>query len=197
MSISLHLIQPRAPFGPPERVSELVEVWKRSDGLFTHATHPGGRPTFSDLLTLCRPGMVNVIANADIFFDAKGVAQITHFYAALTEEHRYKTALALSRWDMRPDGTSVLYDHPDSQDVWVVYGLPNPINIPWPLGVPGIDNRVAWELINAGFKVLNPSKTIRTYHLHEVRWRSYEQVASPRLIERVPPPYSYAKPVTL
>ena len=36
-----------------------------------------------------------------------------------------------------------------------------------PLGVPGCDNRIAAELLyRYGYNVLNPSKSIKTYHYH-------------------------------
>lgn len=197
----VHLIQPREPFGPPERVEELREGWKRSDGLFSDYTHPEGRPTFSDLFTLCRPGYVNVIANADIFFDAQGVALIELFFAGLHEVVKYKTCLALSRWDIQPDGTSKLHEHADSQDVWIVYGQPT-IDAPFTMGKAGCDNSLAHILASAGFNVINPSKSIKAYHLHNVQWRSY--LVNPGgtarggdKIERIPPPYHLVKPSAL
>ena len=64
-----NLIQSRELFGPPDRQEELREVWKRNEGLFDHYTHPEGRPTFGELFRMCKPGMLNVIANSDIYFE--------------------------------------------------------------------------------------------------------------------------------
>jgi hypothetical protein len=196
-----HLIQPREPFGPPERVEELREVWRRSDGLFTTATHPAGRPTFSDLFTLCRPGEINVIANADIFFDAKGVSLISLYFDARADEARYKTCLALSRWDVKPDGTSALWNHADSQDVFIVYGQIT-VDAPFTMGVPGVDNRLCHILKEQGLNVINPAKSIKAYHLHNVQWRSYlaNPDGSPRggdKIERLGPPHHRVQPTSL
>lgn len=51
--------------------------------------------------------------------------------------------------------------------------------------VHNCDNRLAHELKEAGFEVLNPSKTIQTFHLHDVPIRSFVEGE----VQRVPPPY--------
>ena len=185
-----HLIQPRELFGPPERQHELDTCWRRNEGLFDKYTHPKGRPHFAELFTLCEPGMVNVIANSDIYFD-NGI---------LTARPDHGECFALSRWDIQPDGTAKHYDQPDSQDVWVVYDGPHCIPATFPMGVPGCDNSLAHILIQAGYRVSNPSKTLKGYHLHLTHYRSYlaNPSESPRgadKIERIPPPYALVKPI--
>ena len=57
---------------------------------------------------------------------------------------------ALSRWDL------------DEDDI--------------PLGIPGCDNRIAYELKEAGYEVINPSKRVKTYHYHLSNYRSYKEI---------------------
>ena len=184
------MIQSRELFGPPERQDELREVWRRNEGVFHHYTHPQGRPTFTELLRMCRPGVINYIANADIYFE-----RVDHHPP---EGHVW----ALSRYDIDPTGAAVLWDHADSQDTWIVAGGPHEVDAPYPMGVPGCDNALIHALQQAGFAVTNPSKTVCSYHLHLSKFRSYldNQQGDGRggkKMYRIPPPYGHAKPTTL
>lgn len=186
----LHLIQPQTLFGPPERQEELRLCWGRNKAVFDEFTHPEGRPTFTELFAVCKSGRINVIANSDIYFE-----RLAHYPPP-------GEVWALSRYDIDPTGTPVLWNHPDSADTWVVNGTLRPMDIPWPMGIPGIDNRIAHELQTAGYTVKNPSKTVRTYHLHLSHYRSYleggnGQGRGGRKLQRVPPPYAMVKPTEL
>lgn len=194
--MSVHLIQSADLFGPPERQAELQRVWKINEGLFDRITSPQGHPTFRELFLMCLPGVVNVIANADIHFDPMGLALVTKYFSALQHQ---KTVMALSRWDVRPDGKAYLWDHLDSQDAWILYGAPHEIEADFPMGVAGCDNRLLHNLRAAGYGVVNPSRTIKAYHLHNVEWRSYlvdnkGKARGGNKIERIPPPYAFEKP---
>lgn len=185
-----HLIQCRELFGPEERQAELKECWKRNEGVFDEYTHPEGRPTFKELFALCKPGMVNVIMNSDLYME-----RLAHYPAE-------GEVWALSRYDVDPTGAAVLWNHRDSQDSWIIHGGPHDIDCPFPMGVPGVDNRLIWALQKASYVVSNPSKTIRTYHLHLSQFRSYldngnGQGRGGLKIERIPPPYAFAKPCEL
>ena len=192
----LHLIQPRKLFGPPERQAELLECWRLNDAVFDAVKAPKGRPTFNELFALCKPDAVNVIANSDIYFDASSAAMI------LARTDWGRITYALSRWDVDEHGSAVLWNHADSQDAWIFGGVPSGIDAPFPMGIPGCDNRLAWLIEQAGYTVLNPSLSIHAYHLHNVKWRSY--LADPegkarggQKVERIPPPYKLVKPTTL
>lgn len=187
--MKIHLIQSRELFGPPERQDELREVWRRNDQVFTDQTHPEGRPTFTELFRMCKPDAVNVIANADIYLER------------LAHHPEPGHVWALSRYDVDPTGAEVLWDHVDSQDTWIVYGGPHEVDAPYTMGVPGCDNALIHALRTAGFTVTNPSKTIRTYHLHLSQYRSYldgeGQGRGGRKMYRVPPPYGMVHPTEL
>lgn len=201
-----HLIQSRELFGPPDRQEELREVWQRNEGLFDCYTHPEGRPTFGELFRMCKPGMLNVIANADIYFDRSSISDFGRLMVYNTFEagrHSVKSdVFALSRWDVDPTGVSMLWSHHDSQDTWIVYGGPHEVDAPYTMGVPGCDNALIHALQQAGFTVSNPSKSIRTYHLHLSNYRSYldngnGQGRGGAKLYRVPPPYAFVQPTEL
>lgn len=182
-----HLIQSNELFGPEDRQEELKECWARNECVFDEFTHPEGRPTFKELFALCKPNRVNVIANSDLYFE-----RLAHH--PLPGE-----VWALSRYDIDPTGEAILWNNRDSQDSWIVCGGPHQVDCEYPMGIPGVDNRLIYELRQAGFKVSNPSKTIRSYHLHQSQYRSYLQGESGRgrggeKIERIPPPYSFEAP---
>lgn len=183
--VRTHLIQPRELFGPPERQEELKECWRRNEGVFDEYTLPEGRPTFNEMFRLCKPETINVLANSDIYFERWDVGEMHR--ACAPDVRRF--VLVLSRWDVKPDGTAIHHDHRDSQDVWVFLGQPEGIDAPFTMGNPGCDNALAWLIKQAGYAVINPSKTIRTYHLHNVPWRSYGEGRGMPKMHRISPPY--------
>lgn len=137
------------------------------------------RPTFNTFFDAMSASeyenSINVIANSDIFFTEK-------------VETSMNTVLALSRWDYFPDGSSVHFDRADSQDVWVFYGKPKiRTSIEFSMGVAGCDNRLAYEIQQSGYNVINPSKSIKTFHFHTSNVRNY--IVNGEVKERVPPPY--------
>lgn len=167
-------------------ITELIK-WKFS-----------GRPTINHILKLIDLktedgiGTLNNIANSDIFFGSNedDIAYESHFDLISKNPN---TCYALSRWDYAGGDNYVHFDRADSQDVWMFYGKPKPMNVPYCLGKAGIDNRFAYELNQAGYNVLNPSKTFKTYHLHKSNVRNYID-QNGQVKDRVPPPYLLVKP---
>jgi hypothetical protein len=187
LGMKVHLIQPRELFGPPERQHELRLCWDRNAVAgFDITTHASGQPSFNALLSLCLPDAVNVIANSDIYFERSAVA----YFRGIDPGEVW----ALSRWDITDQGP-LLWDHADSQDVWVIHGTPRDIDAPFRIGTPGCDNRLAYLLVDAGYDVRNPSYTVQTYHLHRHPHRSY--LVDGRKVERVPGPYHLVRPCAL
>ena len=149
------------------------------------------RPHYSDyfawIAQLAQPSDVSVIANADIFFDGQlGLFRLWN----LPE----RTVLALARWDMGHDGTASLFDRNDSQDSWICRGPLRGVNGDFPIGVPRCDNRILYELEEAGCRVANPSFSLRSYHLHEGRRAEYAGATLPHFVA---PPYRYLWPHNL
>ena len=149
--------------------------------------HINKRPTyrvFFDLINKkTQPDDINIIANTDIYFD-ENIEVLK--YIDLTN-----TCLALSRWDINGNGKPILYNHNDSQDVWIFKGEIKEVKGDFPLGVPRCDNRILNELINAGYKVTNPAYSIKAYHLHmgyRVEYTENDNKA------KIAPPYRYLYP---
>ena len=140
------------------------------------------RPTYTDIFTLANainPSGINIIANADIYFDRKSIQKIEEFISP-------QRCLALTRWDI-VGKDKVFYNRGDSQDVWAFKGAITAKG-DFQIGQPGCDNRIAYEIEKYGYEILNPSRTIRTYHLHQSGKRNYTRAT------QVPPPYKMLPP---
>jgi len=128
----------------------------------------GTRLTFSTLFEHANkehPGRLVIVANADVFFD--------HTLARLDGYDLTGCLLCLSRWDPHADGMWRLFDFPYSQDAWIFQAPLPSLDAGFPLGVPGCDNRLAWQAEQAGLVVSNPSRSVRTHHLHRSGVRRY------------------------
>lgn len=99
---------------------------------------------------------VYVCANSDIYFEDLPVLP------------NVNQVFALTRWDIQKDGTAKFLGRSDAQDAWLWRGR---IKIPkyadFFMGVKGCDNRISRELSTMGYEMLNPSLTVKSYHLHE------------------------------
>lgn len=155
------------------------------------------RPTFDDMISVVNQNTdensVNVMCNSDICFDSS-INQIRWL--------RNDEALNISRWDVTRGVQALTYDtlrnccrayhSNDSFDVWAVRGAYRKTAMGhalFALGTPGCDNRFAWILQHAGYKVKNPCKNIYCYHVHTSNIRSYTFHSS-----RVPGPYAHVTP---
>jgi len=132
------------------------------------------RPTYADFVSELNKhaGDYNIIANSDIFFDSQ--------IEKIKSIDFQNTCLALTRYDVRGKISRLFtingvgYEY--SQDTWIFKGKINPVkDCEFLMGKPGCDNRFAYELSQAGYRVINPCNDIRTYHLHEVNIRSYKE----------------------
>lgn len=118
-------------------------------------TRPTYRTFFKAINRVSHSDDLNVIANSDIYFDETIEA---------TDKICSHDCYALTRYD---DG--VFMNRKDSQDVWMFRGhvrMNNGLYCDFHLGTPGCDNRIAWELGQAGYFVSNPSLSIKTHHVH-------------------------------
>ncbi|WPT11410.1 hypothetical protein PSENEW3n2_00000848 [Picochlorum sp. SENEW3] len=180
-----HLIQPVYMPTNPNRKHEIEYVMKKNAALFKHYKRIDSQH-LSDIFKAFKPHKINIIANADIFFD-----DTIKMAKSLPQKHVY----ALSRHD---NSNGKLFKRPDSQDTWIFHGhiqnsmlLSALYNINLTLGKPGIDNRLAYELLQAGYQVSNPSKSITSWHVHGTNLREYSH------LDVVPPPYAIVYPMTL
>lgn len=122
----------------------------------------------------------SIISNTDIYFDD-----------SLKNLDKYKTGkpvcFALTRYEILPNMVQFL-NRADSQDCWIIKGKPRHIEGNFCLGVCGCDNAIADRLMKAGYNVINPSLTIKTYHLHLSGIRNYN------VNEKVKQPYKLLQP---
>lgn len=121
----------------------------------------------------------NVLINSDIYTDET---------IKLIEKYDHNTFIALARWDLDRNGNAKLFNTWDSQDTWAFKGKAKAIKGDFFQGIAGCDNAIANRAEVAGYKVINPSKTIKTYHLHLTEIRNY----NPNV--KVPQPYKLINP---
>lgn len=139
-----------------------------------------------------------ILCNADIYFDSS--------LSNLDDAKLDVAVFALTRHDIQKDGTLKMVDPAFShgcQDAWI---FKTPISLDklfakFYLGIPGCDNRIAYELITAGYKIINPSNKIIVSHLDLTRDtnifernKEYARLMNEDNYNRglsVPPPYQY------
>lgn len=143
------------------------------------------RPTFRDFFNIInrftQPNDINIIANSDIYFDE---VDYNHF-----TQLGHNDCYALSRWDVNAEGTATHYNNSGSQDTWIFRGAIKMVEqCNFTQGVAGCDNKIAWCLQQAGYNVTNPSKSIKTYHLHLSGVRYYDKPKKGVGIYRLPKP---------
>lgn len=137
------------------------------------------RPYYDTIFMVMRdvsgPDDVNILLNSDIYVDET----IAH-----ADKYDHNVALCLTRYDVHPDRIT-FFNRADSQDCWIIKGKPKMITADFYMGIPGCDNALAARLHKVGYHVINPSLTIKTYHLHRSGKRNY----SPN--DKVPMPYKF------
>lgn len=136
---------------------------------------PSFRTFFKAVNRITQPDDINIIANSDIYFKE------------LPSGPKNNQSFALTRYE-----GDIFLNRADSQDTWIFTGeikIPNYCDF-W-MGTPGCDNRIAKELLLVGYDVINPSLTIKTYHLHS------EPTDHSKAVKRVQQPYFKPYPCTL
>lgn len=120
-----------------------------------------------------------VFANADIFIDDASFKELWH----LNLDDKF---LALLRYDLPISGdladAKIFGPRADSQDTWIVRSddIKRRDRSVWEkmnfqFGKMGCDNGLALEMMRAKFLVVNPSQTIKTYHVHSSEIRNYSK----------------------
>lgn len=170
-------------------IGETCDGWS-SPHLIHH--YLPGQPTFAETFALMNhyharwndEHVYNIVANADIYFKE------IPFLPCENE------CFALLRWNVDHHGKAEIFLDPngyprtDSQDTWIFKGtVKNTVWADFHMGQPGCDNRLAYELEKAGYTVLNPALSFKTYHLHQSPHRSYQQSVSG--------PYKHLTPITM
>ena len=130
---------------------------------------PYQRPTYRDFFNLIDRTVtaredISIVANTDIYFN--------NTLSSLSLNERQ--CIALSRWDDKPGGLK-LHNERFSQDVWIFRGKMRNVNFcDFFLGIPGCDNRIAYELHSAGYALYNPASRIQAIHYHRSDLHNYD-----------------------
>lgn len=121
---------------------------------------------------------INVISNSDIYFET------------MPKVPTPNQCFALTRHEIRANGQAFFENRHDCTDTWVFNGkIKMPKYCDSFMGIPGVDNRINHELLNIGYEMLNPSLTIKTYHLH-LGAKSYDGSV------KIGRPYHFINPTT-
>ncbi len=149
------------------------------------------RPKFNNFINYINRSTnkedINIIANTDIFFK--------NTIGVLNKVDLNNKCFAISRWDILPNGKSILFNHNDSQDAWIFKGRIKNLDANYPLGVPRCDNRFMYDLEQSGYTVFNPAFSIKAYHLHD---RIEEIIYSDHDNKfNIKPPFKYKYPHNL
>lgn len=147
------------------------------------------RPLYKDLFDWAgefqQADDLAVVCNSDIYFDES--------LAGLEKLMGSDQCVALSRWHVCANGQAELFDRSDSQDSWIFRGPLRSIVADYPIGVTRCDNRMLYELKQAGYQVINPAFSVKSFHLHAGDERPYDY-DSPDMVQG---PYSYHWPHNL
>lgn len=133
---------------------------------------------------------VNIVSNSDCFLaedDTLKVAAISHDIAYCLSRIEIKSIDPLRRFWWR--NRYLQRKHAtDSQDCWVIRGRPRQgMMLEFPLGMPGCDNRLAHELQQAGYCIVNPAPRLKLYHFHRCQNQTFRET------DRIPGPYAFPK----
>lgn len=132
---------------------------------------------------LATPGEVVGIANSDVTFDPT-----IDLAEELLDD---RTFLAISRWEPSEDNGShheMRVTPALSQDAWFFRSPARAIVAPFSVGLPGCDSRLVCEARRAGYRVVNPWRSIHVLHHHASNVRHYTEA------DRLKGPYGYTDP---
>ncbi len=162
-----------------------VEIPFESDKIIT--TKVKARPTYGEFLSAIHEygseTAYNAIAATDIYFNS--TIQLLN-----TIDFR-DTALTLNRWDLLDKTKCEFFNRYYTSDTWIFKGIPKKLEADYYLGQAGCDNRFIYDLHSNGYRVLNPSLSIVTLHLHASQIRTW---GNPGNYNPVPKPYLFTLP---
>lgn len=111
-----------------------------------------------------------IICNSDIHFDES--------LNKLVDIDLSGKFVMLTRYD-----NGILFDVPYSQDSWIFKKGMYLQEADFNLGVPGCDNKIGYLALMNGYKIYNPSKEVKSHHIHKDLSRNYKgKVEGPYLL---------------
>lgn len=138
----------------------------------------GKRMTYLDVFKYIRESVPKnalvVFSNSDIYVDST--------LRLLYTLDMHKKFLSLLRYDITLDvdaEAKLFGPRPDSQDTWIVAAEsidfePTEADFGFTFGIPGCDNAINISMLRRKFSVVNPSLSLKTYHLHASNIRQYD-----------------------
>jgi hypothetical protein len=114
----------------------------------------------------------NILCNADIFFDDS----LKNLFLLQTDKN---LAFSLLRWEY--PSNKIFGPRADSQDSWIWHSnnqnllLQNLSNFTFQIGMPGCDNRIAYEFDKIGLLQCNAPNFIKSHHVHSSNIRNYKK----------------------
>jgi hypothetical protein len=156
---------------PDSKKNNIPELSKK-----VHIIHLNRRVTYQDML--CKINSIidsynsyNIIMNTDIYFDES--------LELLKMIDMRNKCLSLTRWEAHPnipDCKPYMYMNYESQDCWIFKSYVNMnVQCDFNLGKLGCDGKFNFELEKVGYKVYNPSLSIRALHYHFSGKRNYSE----------------------
>jgi hypothetical protein len=153
------------------------------------------RPTFAQIFQLIGNNSgkndCNIVINSDCFLvtdDQDAFDQLDRRVAWCIGRLEIPRISPLLPWTIRRRPFAQRRE--DSQDCWIIRGKPaGGMWLDFTPGLPGCDNRLAYELHKVGYVVHNPMDRITVYHMHAQTTRDYtdqQQVPKPYLLLKVP-----------
>jgi len=163
------------------------------DKIYLFSERPHYRDFFNQ--TTAYPNDINILANADIYFNdtikyLQFIKPNQCFAITRWEEHNRK-AVRFEERHVKNKNAQAKH----SQDVWVFMGaVKNRLQGNFYMGIPGCDNRIAWEISNL-YQIFNPCETIQCIHKHQNPERKYNiPKGSP---DRIPRPWKLVNPCSI
>lgn len=123
------------------------------------------RPRFQEYIDLNNftDDSLAVVMNSDIYIEPLELQKLK----SLPWKEK-KLYVPLSRWQVTIEGAFLL-DRSDSADTMCFYGHCDITNADCPLGIPGIENSLAWKFKEEGYQIANVSRDIQIFHLHSAQ----------------------------
>jgi len=138
---------------------------------------------------------INIVCNSDIYVLPEDLQMIKD----LPWQKYPNLFVSLARWDETAYGNFILLDRQDTSDTFIWRGHSLVERAYCPLGYPGVDHAVPFLFNEKGYKVVNPSRTIKTRHLHLSRVINYRLDSKPDgavdATKVCPPPYFFHPPI--
>ncbi len=161
-----------------ERLYSNNELGIKSDKIVQHIINK--RLKFSDIFSSPKKIGIEgyiVAINADIFFDGS----IENLRRSNFSTGKNMACLIRYEYDGKSTATSPIYGlRGDSQDTWIYHSSQAPPEYTYPafdfeFGKPGCDNKMAYLMMVAGYKVYNDPISIKSYHYHLSGQRNYSE----------------------